>query len=524
MSKDVRLPLLLLVVAAATIRLWLHSAAMPPYAGLDEVYHVARLSFVLREGRDPLMREPSVPPYLDAAIRGKSDALPVFGVIGAAWPEVVKSRQILFPDRILTERDLAPYLTTNYEAQQPSLYYRLAASLPRLFSERTPLQELRLWRAFSILCGVVTIGALASLGMKLFGPAGVLPAVMLLSTPTWLTLVVRASNDALACALIAVACAVTFSLPRGWGGWWGEALLWSLALGTKLYSWPAAAVLPVIWHYQRAPRRRRALVLLIGLIAVAATVTDLMLRTNNPLGLFAFDRMVGFSRGSLSGIDYGGMVRIIVASGAWTSGQHWNALTPLAILFYIGPILILLAIFVIRYRLTSARLLLVSAVAGASFAVAQVVNAAGYIRQALMTGAELPAGGKEGWYWYALAPLFIGVVAQTCRHAPRVMIYALLGWIIGWDILIHEGALFQDFAGLTNAAGSDAFFRWGPRAFPFTYGSLSHVGVGPGAGFLSLIRGVEVMLIAAATVIAVRHRVPDDPVGQIVFSHSSSRS
>ena len=37
---------------------------LPPYAGLDEVYHVARLAFVRAEHRNPTTSESSIPPYL----------------------------------------------------------------------------------------------------------------------------------------------------------------------------------------------------------------------------------------------------------------------------------------------------------------------------------------------------------------------------------------------------------------------------------------------------------------------------
>ncbi|MDP9360224.1 MAG: hypothetical protein M3P29_02105, partial [Acidobacteriota bacterium] len=52
----------------ASARLLLQMAALPPYAGLDEVYHVARLSFVRAEHRNPTTTEPSIPPYLMESI------------------------------------------------------------------------------------------------------------------------------------------------------------------------------------------------------------------------------------------------------------------------------------------------------------------------------------------------------------------------------------------------------------------------------------------------------------------------
>ena len=53
-----------LLIVCASARLLLQMAAMPPYAGLDEVYHVARLAFVRAEHRNPTTSEASIPPYL----------------------------------------------------------------------------------------------------------------------------------------------------------------------------------------------------------------------------------------------------------------------------------------------------------------------------------------------------------------------------------------------------------------------------------------------------------------------------
>ncbi|MEA2236020.1 MAG: hypothetical protein QOC81_744, partial [Thermoanaerobaculia bacterium] len=50
-----------LLIICAAARLLLQMAALPPYAGLDEVYHVARLAFVRAEHRNPTTTEPSIP-------------------------------------------------------------------------------------------------------------------------------------------------------------------------------------------------------------------------------------------------------------------------------------------------------------------------------------------------------------------------------------------------------------------------------------------------------------------------------
>src|SRR5256885_11522452 len=81
---------LLLVCAAA--RLALQMMAMPPYAGLDEVYHVARLAFVRAEHRNPTTGERSFPRYLAASVVDAPEAMPAFGELGTRWPDVVRAR------------------------------------------------------------------------------------------------------------------------------------------------------------------------------------------------------------------------------------------------------------------------------------------------------------------------------------------------------------------------------------------------------------------------------------------------
>src|SRR2546430_854808 len=77
-----RIALYALVALAAAARLTLQVAALPPYAGLDEVWHVARLVFVLQEGRSPDIRENSVAEYLAAATAGDPAYPADFGHIG----------------------------------------------------------------------------------------------------------------------------------------------------------------------------------------------------------------------------------------------------------------------------------------------------------------------------------------------------------------------------------------------------------------------------------------------------------
>ena len=93
-------------------------------------------------------------------------------------------------------------------------------------------------------------------GEMLFGEIAIAAAALLLMLPTWMTLVLRAGNDALACAFVATAFAVTAAAPRRINGWILEGLSWAVAFATKLYTWPIGIVAAMLWWRQRADRRR----------------------------------------------------------------------------------------------------------------------------------------------------------------------------------------------------------------------------------------------------------------------------
>src|SRR5207302_9616655 len=117
-----------LLLVCAFARLLLQMAAMPPYAGLDEVYHVARLAFVRAEHRNPTTSEQSMPPYLLRTLDEGSEPpdsphvvhpsiMPLMGESGDRWPAIVAERGgRVIVDRPLTAGDLKPYVLKNYEA------------------------------------------------------------------------------------------------------------------------------------------------------------------------------------------------------------------------------------------------------------------------------------------------------------------------------------------------------------------------------------------------------------------------
>lgn len=467
-----------LLVVCASARLLLQMAALPPYAGLDEVYHVARLAFVRAEHRNPTTSEASIAPYLMRSIDALPGAMPSMGEAGERWPAIVTARGgRVVVDRPFAPADLKPYLVKNYEAQQTSIYYSLIAPLAPV---RSALFELRVWRAMSLLFALLTVLATAEIGRRWLGPIGILGGAILVSLPTWETLVMRAGNDAFACMLAALAVLISVCAPRRARGIAAEAIVWGLALNAKMYTWPLLIILPILWWRQRAPKSRAIAVTIVAAIAVLLTFAELSSRTRNPLGIVAFDRPGGVAYEAK--VNIGEIVRVTIASFAWTSGQFNDALRPIAIALFLGPIFI--AVIVAK---RSKQPMQLAFAAIAAFALAQTYNVVACVL-ANHGGNPIPIGGKEGWYWYVLAPVVIPALLLPAVKRWR----AVAWWIVMWDVIIFEGALIPDFAGMTSPVHGSMLFRWGPLHLPFT-ASLDGIGVGPLAAWTTAIRIVHLI-------------------------------
>ncbi|MBV9184399.1 MAG: hypothetical protein JO093_02215 [Acidobacteria bacterium] len=477
-----------LLIVCASARLLLQMAALPPYAGLDEVYHVARLAFVRAEHRNPTTSEPSIPPYLMRSIaeaaRDISRLLPsdattaAMGGPAVQWPGTVAREPMIVEP--LTSADLKPYVVKNYEAQQTSIYYSLAAPLVPI---RSALFELRVWRAMSLLFALITVLATAEIGRRWFGPIGILGGAILVSLPTWETLVMRAGNDAFACMLAAIAVLISVSAPGRKLAIVAEAIVWGLALNAKMYAWPLLIILPIFWWRQRASKSRVAAVTIVAAIAVLLTFAELSARTRNPLGVVAFDRPGGVVYDAKVNISE--IVRVTIASFAWTSGQFNDALRPLAIALYLLPIFAVVILAVRRRDAAGPAGVTPAFLALFAFALAQTYNVIACVL-ANRGGNPIPIGGKEGWYWYVLAPVIIPTLLVPAVKRWR----AAAWWIVIWDVIITEGALFHDFAGMTSPAHGSIIFRWGPLHAPFT-AHLDGIGAGPFAAWTTAIRIVH---------------------------------
>jgi hypothetical protein len=215
-----------------------------------------------------------------------------------------------------------------------------------------------------------------------------------------------------------------------------EAILWALAIAAKLYTWPLAIALPFFWRWQRASRWRVVIVIAACAASAALTMTDLATRTGTAIGVH-----FTHAGGALSVVD---LVKVTIASAAWTSGEHWDALRPLGIALYALPIVVAIALSARRRDL-----LLLAAAVLAAFALAQAVN---FVKSARV-------GGGEGWYWFVTVPIVVPVLL-----APAVKRFPFLAlWIVGWDAVITTH-LVQTWAGRMTPGNPSWLFRWGRNA------------------------------------------------------------
>jgi len=500
----VRRHLNILLSAAVLARLLLQVLAMPPYAGLDEAYHVARVAFVAREGREPGAGEPSIPRYLARSMGGAVGAPPAFGVIAARWPEAVAALPEGFADVPLSRGDTGDYLSANYEAQQPSLYYELAALLDRAAGS-TQLRELLGLRLLAALLGVLTALATGLLAARLAGPAGFLAGLLLASTPTWIALVARAGNDALACAALALALLLSTRSRETWSSRLAEAACWAAATASKLTTWPAALLLPLLWP-EGATRKRRWLVAVSILAAAVLTVLDLSERTSTPVGQQGLAEQLRLGGdgwlGRLAAMPWGSFLKLWAAQALWTSGQHGNFVRPLGLAILLAPWL-LLATAAVDAPAPSRRSLRVLIAAAVLFALSQAAHAYGFLREAAALGLPQPRAGFEGWYVHTFDPLWFGLglgalLAAPARRGRLLLALGTLG-VLAADVFLHEGALFRDYAGLSSPQTPDLFFRWGGGGVWAALERLRLYGLGLPSAWLAV--GLRLTHLAAALLI-----------------------
>jgi hypothetical protein len=485
---------------------------MPPYAGLDEGFHVARVSFVAAAGRQPSADEPSVARYFFDSFNALGDVPPSFGMVTGQWSRLLDRRPHGWRDVPLDDAARSALVAANYEAQQASLYYALAAPIDRIFGT-TQLRELLLLRLLAVPLGAVTALATALLAARFWGRAGFLAGLLLVATPTWITLTARAGNDALAGAALATALVLSARPAESWPSRIGEAASWAVAAAAKLYAWPAALLLPLLWP-REATRTRRLVVVLAIAASMAATALDLQARTGHltgkielrtpgavPLSIDSLRRIA-----ALPWFDY---AKVFAGSAIWTSGPHADFLRPPGVVLFLLPWALLVGAGLAAWSDLPRRRRALLLAAAAVFAAAEVGQAWGAIRQAVL-GRPTAGAGLAGWYLHAFDPIWYGVglgfaIAASAARRRGALVAVALVLAFAADFWVTEFALFPDYAGLATPEIPGTLFRWGGGAAWPALVRLGTFGLALPSPWLAVsLRALEAAAFGALTVLALR--------------------
>jgi hypothetical protein len=501
------------LLVAGGARLALEVLAMPPYAGLDEGFHVARASFVAATSHNPTRDENSVPLYLARSMGGDPSAPWDFAMLGPRWPEAVSERREGWPNPPVSSRDGLSMVAKNYETQQPSLYYSVLGRLLRMFPGRGQIGELMFLRGWAVGFALLGVAAAAGLAARLYGAAGFMAAGFLVMAPAWLTLVCRSGNDAMAFAAGAVALALTLRRQTSPVGVAAEATAWSVAVAAKLTVWPLAAAVVLAGDRLHRSRMRTLIVAAATLAAAGLTVMDLEGRTGSFPGYQVLTGKAAATTSPHGGIDFVKAADVFVASAIWPGAQHGDALKGKAMFVYAGVFVGICSVGFLssRRRLRLRRLLLAVLLL---FGIAQAGHAWSFLREAARAGLPLPIAGFEGWYLWTLAPVLVAMLLAPALSGLRrrpVLLVLVGAWLLAWDLLIHEGALYRAYAGLTSPAREGFLFRWGP--LPGTTHGLGDLAIlsasGAPLGALVTLRSLHVAATAVLIVLVIRRmRVP----------------
>jgi hypothetical protein len=186
-------------VAVYALGLFSQVAATPLGEGMDVDGHLAYVVFMVREGRWPLTGEPAMPADV-AALRAHGLASDyVWPGSYARWARLTPTERQRERVLWLAPRPDAPYVSDNYEAQHPPLYYALAYLIAR--PARSLPYDQQLFRLSVLSVGLSALGlpALWLVFRRRFSAeasAAVLLAVAWF--PNLMPFVGRVTNDALA--------------------------------------------------------------------------------------------------------------------------------------------------------------------------------------------------------------------------------------------------------------------------------------------------------------------------------------
>lgn len=298
---------LVLVWFVFLARGFFYSAALPIWEGYDEPIHFAFIQYFDTNRNLPLptsrvSREIQASLHLlplPWMLRFYGYPKPIF-THDEFWKLDAQQRDHLEQEFRLIPREWArepaTELITNYEAQQPPLYYMLLSLPLRGMANLTLPSRVLALRLLSVIVAsfLVPLGYLVS--RKIVGNEVIALGIVALATlmPELMINISRVANESLPIALYTLLVYVTLKVvdgPEYFGSLPIVGVLLGLGLLTKAYFVTALPALAVIlaWCFWRWPRHRKGLILQsgIGIAAAAAIAGTWYWRSQRTLGAWS---------------------------------------------------------------------------------------------------------------------------------------------------------------------------------------------------------------------------------------------
>lgn len=450
----------------------------PVGEGMDVYGHLAYLDFFATQQRAPTPDELSVADWIVGLQKDMPG--PDFSMTAERyrrWAGLGLAERGTISDRNQPRPGPEPYVASNYESQQPPLYYAVLSPIYRLLRPAFPVetQLFVLGLVSACMAALALPGLYLTFRQSLEQTDSLFVMLALVWFPNFLPFLGRITNDALAFPLMV--WAVYFCLRsrerRARGSLFAAGALISVAGFTKVYAlalWPML-VACALWGTERRRWREAGLALMICGLGVGALVAYTFAATGHA---FALREMVALESVPLlerlswmfrldPGAFLGGMVK-----GFWWSG-YWSFVS--SGLIYYAPLGLLPLLLLVPSRTAWAaafRSVWPHAVAILSFIAAMAWHAANFALLASPQGQTV-FSGNEGWYANVLVGSFavIALVLLRARLAPpafRRFLAATTVFLVVWNVFARV-ALGAFWMGIVDVEGRNRGVVWS-QAFP----------------------------------------------------------
>jgi 4-amino-4-deoxy-L-arabinose transferase-like glycosyltransferase len=518
------LPVLLLTAAFLCHGLFL-AMSLPGGDPLDETFHFAYACFVAQTERVPDEGKPSIPAEFRRAV----------GVLPASYsgPRLSWRDYSRLPEERRHElrREAYEYraaerqffLDSNYETQQPPLFYGIAAPLLKLLPRARFSTRLVAVRVLSISLAAAAVPLAYVFFRRLLSKRSALAATAaFVAFPGVGVFVGRFTNDALALPIAAALLSLFVEAGRGVfsrGRMLALAALLAVGCWTKLYFLLLLPVAPLATLLTARGRRtgawkRPALACAAALLLFLPWLIHQKAQTGDWFGLIFSKQATSFGIGllerlkTLPGLFTPRFAIVFGRTFLWP-GTRSAAGAPAALAVGLFVLLLLLAVLPNVSGGSPSRLREATWRAGGLavllFLLGQCAQAATYAAVGRLRG-HAPSAGPDGWYLLLLFPVILSAGCAFGRGVPGRLFLCATALFLGSEWWMTFGVLPGVYGGQIGFNGSNApFAAYGnyllrPAEVLKVYERVGLAGLRAQA--LGLVVGLWLLLLASAVLTA----------------------